>query len=471
MVVFLCQYGRAQRNVVLIIADDIGPEYFSCYGNTHEFPRTPTLDSLSRAGVFFTNAWSAPICSPTRAMILTGRYPFRTGIGAAVKNASYPDLYVGEFTIPKALKTIGVTSANIGKFHLGTGSQFMRRNPIKLGFDYYSGHIGGQIGSYFNWPKTSCTESWIQINNDNTYATVVNVNESIEWIGQQEGNWFLWLAFNTPHVPYHVPPGHLHSYTLSGHPADMAANPKPYYFASLEAMDREINRLINFLRETGRAGETDFIFLGDNGTPGEVRAPGFNANKMKGTIHEGGIRIPLFISGPSVLNGGRSSDELVSVTDLFTTIIEMNGISLEAVLPADTAIDAVSLMPVLRQTGGTGREWVFSEKFDVVVPEPRFDGKCIRNHDYKLIVFDNRKYEFYYIRDDFHETSDLLKQPMLTEEQGCALVFLCETLSTLLNTNYCDEISGMLTCKLSGMIPGIIRRVRSKPGLTLLRTG
>lgn len=227
----------AQRNVVLIIADDLGTDYFGFYENHVDTAATPNIRSLLARGVRFTNMWSNPICSATRAGILTGRYSFRTGVGGAVGDGS-GTLGLDEMTIPRMLENWQpgeIAKANIGKWHLHNpmpNSNF--NNPILLGYDHFQGVFIGALQDYYNWTKVTNGVA----GNVTTYATTETVNDAIAWTNNTSEPFFLWLAFNAPHSPYHLPPLDLHSFDgLLGTTQHINQNRKLYFRASIEALD------------------------------------------------------------------------------------------------------------------------------------------------------------------------------------------------------------------------------------------
>ena len=263
-----------QRNVVLIIADDLGKDYCDIYpdhaSNTVHLPQVRRL--LDR-GVVFNNAWSNPLCSPTRASILTGRYGFRTGVGDVVDGPN-PKLNINEKIIPKVLNQYtpnGISKACIGKWHVTTSAPAGYNYPTTMGFDHFEGSLTGALGQpgqlaigFNNWTKiTNGVNS-----NCTTYATIENVNNAIAYLNNQPASkpFYLQLAFNAPHTPYHLPPANLIAPTaLSGVQSDITANPVPYFQAMTEAMDTEIGRFFDYLIATGKWDTTDIIFIGDNG--------------------------------------------------------------------------------------------------------------------------------------------------------------------------------------------------------------
>ena len=348
--------ATAQRNIVLIIADDIGTDWCGYYENHLDTAPMPNVRKLLSRGVRFTNAWSNPICSPSRAGMLTGRYSFRTGIGNGVGGAGDPGLDTSEITIPRLLKNANAptkyATANVGKWHLHSQTAQSLTYPNKMGYDLFSGHFQGAIQDYFSWPKTV---NGVTTNTTN-YCATEETNDAIKWLGQQTNAkpFFLWMAFTLPHDPLHLPPDTLHSYrNLSGTAADIAANPKTYFKAMVESMDNQVGKLYKWLEANNKLDSTDIIFVGDNGDESTVA----QIPRAKGSIYQPGVSVPFIIAGPSVKNQGRVSNTLVNFQDLFATIVEMAGFTnWRSQIPANKPIDSKSLMPILQNTGTTIRQ-------------------------------------------------------------------------------------------------------------------
>ncbi len=285
----------AQRNVLLIIADDLGTDYFGFNEDHQDTVDVPNIRALLKKGVRFKNATSNPFCSSTRSGILTGRYSFRTGVGGVVggQGGSNP-LDTSEITIPRMLKKYNsnMMKANIGKWHLHQPNPVSNlQYPNKMGYDHFEGPFIGQLPSFTNWTKYTNGVS----SNVTAYATTENVNNAISWIKSKTTNkpFFLWLAFNSPHEPLHLPPSGLHNYTsLSGTGQDIAAKPKSYFKAMIQSLDHEIGRLFDSLKKMNQFDSTDIIFIGDNGnTPRTAQIA--DLTKAKGTVYQYGIHIPL----------------------------------------------------------------------------------------------------------------------------------------------------------------------------------
>ena len=371
---------KAQHNTIVIIADDLGTDYFGFYENYGDTVAVPNLRALLRRGVRFKNAYSNPVCSSTRATILTGRYGFRTGVGNIVgSTAGSGQLDTSEYCLPKLLRNYNpnIATANIGKWHLSNPNPASNLLiPNIIGFQHFEGPFIGALNNFYNWTKyingVSTTIT--------TYATTEQVNNAVSWINSLNSSqsFFLWLAFNAPHDPLHLPPADLHNFVnLSGLPADINANPKAYFKAMIQTMDHEIGRLIDSLQANNRYDSTDVIFIGDNGNSLRT-AQIIDANRSKGTIYEYGIHVPMIIAGPSVIAPNRDSEALVNTVDIYATVNSlMNNPDWLNQIPTGTMVDSKSLMPVIENTSNQIRPWAFSEIFKNITDTS--DGKTIRN--------------------------------------------------------------------------------------------
>ena len=435
----------AQRNVLVIIADDLGTDYLSFYENAGpDTVYVPNIKSLLSKGVRFKNAMSNPVCSSTRSGILTGRYSFRTGVGGIVGGTGGSNqLDTSEITIPRLLKKYNsnIAKADIGKWHLhqpAPASNLL--NPNVMGYDRFEGPFIGQLSSFTNWTKyTNGVAS-----NCTNYATSENVNNAVSWLKSLNTNkpFFLWLAFNAPHEPLHLPPLALHTYTnLTGTTPNINANPKSYFKAMIQAMDTEIGRLFDSLRVMNKMDSTDVIFIGDNGqTPRTAQIS--DLTKAKGTIYQYGVHVPFIVSGPAVLNPGRISDALVNTTDIFATVLDLFGYTAWSTqIPIAKPVDSKSLLPIIKNTGTTVRPWSFCEIFKLITDSA--DGKAIRNVDYKLLRFNYGKEEFYNLTLDPLESNDLLLTSMNANDIS-NYNYLCTEMTTLIGTgSICSSTVGI----------------------------
>tara|TARA_R110002050_G_scaffold290260_1_gene443772 strand:+ start:99841 stop:101136 length:1296 start_codon:yes stop_codon:yes gene_type:complete len=375
----------SKPNILLIIADDMGKDATAGFTEGLIKPNTPKIDELKNTGLSFTNAWVNPTCSPTRATIITGKYGFRTGVKWAgdilPANEKVLQKYINDNT------NNAYSTALIGKWHLSGNAP--NPTPEKFGIDYYAGVASGAVTDYFNWTLTEDGKSTIQ----SDYVTEHLTNLAIDWIGNQEKPWFLWMAYNAPHTPFHTPPTQMHSQgTLPEYQTGMDAT--PYYLAAIEAMDYQIDRLISAMTPEQLAN-TVIIFIGDNGTPNQVAQYPYSKKTAKGTLYQGGVNVPLFITGKGVLRTGMD-ENLICGTDLFATIANLAGVAVSEIH------DSKSFLPLLSNSG-TIRSFQYSEmKFSTN------DLWAIRDRTYKLIVSADGTQEMFNLTSDPYEKTNLL---------------------------------------------------------------
>ena len=246
-------------------------------------PNMPNLNQWLSSGVKFNNFWTYPTCTPTGGSILTGKYGFRTGVQKVGDILS-----ASENSLHQELKDSGYATGQFGKWHLSNDAN----QPNAMGIDNYAGIISGAVPSYTDLTlSTNGTNS-----EETTYTTTKLTDLAIDWIEKQDQPWFTWMAYNAPHSPFHLPPDSLHEQSsLLSDQASIYADPLPYYLASIGALDKEVGRLFNSLSEADRAN-TLIIFIGDNGSPGQV-AQVYNSRRVKGSIYQGGVNCPMIVSG------------------------------------------------------------------------------------------------------------------------------------------------------------------------------
>ncbi len=454
-VLVLAATAAGQENILVIMADDMGVDKVGAYGVGQSPPSTPVIDSLAANGVRFENAWAHPLCTPTRVAIQTGLFPFRTGLGSSTQDGE-PGLSLAHVIIPEALDLLGrgYSHAYFGKWHLSNDTVGGPLGPNLAGYSHFAGvaaNLGIDPGDYFQWEKIVDGVVFTQTG----YITSDTVDDALGWIQQSAEPWFAFVGFNAPHAPAHEPPSHLHSVdlTAAGSPK---LNPVPYQNAVIEAMDTEIGRLLRGIAPS--LHDTCVIFLSDNGSYGP---------KGKGTAYEGGVRVPLIVSGPSVVNPGRTHSSLVCVNDLYDTIVEMaagtvsaptptdrrnkvaQGLQLEPFVSAEPpssalplAADSISFLPYLRDPGAQSlRDFAWAEVFWPNVPAtPVLVRRAIRDERYKIMIniglFDPPLPEgtfFFDLVSDPGETTNLLEGP-LSFEQSHAFQALLQTSDTLLDS-------------------------------------
>ncbi len=404
--------GRAANNVLLIIADDLGADSFPLTASAGaSLPPMPVTSGLKASGVLFRNAYAHPTCSPTRAAILTGRHPYLTGIGQALAGASSPQLQASEFTLPEAFAAnapLGYNLASFGKWHLTSGPGSAPTPNTIGGWPNYAGLIIGQLPDYFNWNKTTNGVTA----NATTYATTDTTNDAVAWIrARGTAPWFLWVAYNAPHTPFHKPPNDLHSYDYL--PGTVGANKRPYFEAACEALDTEIGRLLSVVDLT----KTTVIFLGDNGTVAEVIQPPYSAAHAKDSLYEGGTKVPLIIAGAGVTAPNRDSTAQVGVVDLYASILELAGIDPSIVQPAANPTNSHSLRAILQNLTDS-RRFAFSEQFGGSLTAAQ-SGQALRDAPgYKLCAFQDGREEFYDLTNDPDEQANLLSGLLTATQQA-----------------------------------------------------
>jgi arylsulfatase A-like enzyme len=369
----------------------------------------PNISALKNSGVLFSKAYAQPVCSPTRACILTGRHPFRTSIGAQLEGATSPQLQASEFTLPEAFaanSALGYSLAMFGKWHLNAGAGTNDTPRTIGGWPHFAGTIIGALPDYSAWTKITNGVSVATTN----YATTDAINDTIAWIaGQGSSPWFAWVALNAPHSPLHQPPLDLHSYDSA------TATNRNLYEAMCEAMDTEVGRLLAGVNLT----ETTVIFIGDNGTPSTVIQTPYSAAHSKGTLYDGGVRVPLIIAGKGVVSPNRTSTQPVHCVDLYSTILELAGINVSATQPAGNPIDSVSLLPILQNSTAASR-YLFVEQFSADLATNVSGQAVIDEAGYKLIQFDDGHEEFYKTSTDTNEATTLLGNVGITSTEASA---------------------------------------------------
>jgi arylsulfatase B len=248
---------------------------------------------------------------------------------------------------------------------------------------------------------------WRKTANVTTYATTQFVDKSAAWVKQQTKPFFLWLALNAPHTPFHRPPLILiKNQTLSNTAATINTNQYTYYLAAIEAMDKEIARLIASLTAAQREN-TVFVFVGDNGTPSQVAQTTYKANGTKGTLFQGGVNTPLIVCGKNVTRKGVTETALVNAPDMFTTIADIAGAGSEKYQ------DGITIKPLFTNTNATKRTFVYSELFSV--PVDKYDGYTIRNDKYKLISLKTGTEYLYDLSNDAFEKTNLMSGTLSIE--------------------------------------------------------
>lgn len=407
---------QAPVNVLLILTDDTGLDMFGCYG-VDTAPPTPNIDALASGGCRFDAAFSNPLCSPTRAQILTGRHAWRTGVGSNIEYVETYGLPLQEVAIPEALRPYGYSTGAFGKWHVVSIPTQGPQHPNHVGFDEYAGSVGN-LAKRINGPNNGDYYDWELLHNGFTtdlvdeYATTKVTDLAIDWCETATEPWFAYVPYNAPHAPWHYPPDELHTQDLSGNPGD---DPALFGRAAMEACDTEIGRLVRSIRAHARDPVLVFV-VGDNGTAKALALPPLDPDHAKGSLYDGGTRVPLIVNGPGI-PAGRTTEGLVSVTDLFATVLEAAGVSL---LPG-VADDSRSFLGLARGTDTTPvREYVYAERFDPNGTTGAKTGfhRMLRDTRWKLIRRKGAPDELYYLPDDPLEATNLLDAALSAEARA-----------------------------------------------------
>lgn len=422
-------------NVVLILADDLGWADLGCYGST--FHKTPQLDAMAAGGMQFSQAYAAcPVCSPTRASIMTSKWPARLQLTDWLPGRgdlpSQPlarpqfrqQLPLEEVTLAEVLKAHGYATASIGKWHLG-GEGF---GPLRQGFDVnIGGNEKGSPSGYFapfaQPNKPGRDVPGLEQAPAGAYLTDLFADEAVKFIEQHQAEpFFLYLPHFAVHTPLQAKKELVAKYQKdSGKPGQQS---NAIYAAMLESLDDAVGRVLAKLDELKLAENTLVLFTSDNGglatieggsTPSTINSP---LRDGKGHLYEGGIRVPLLVRWPGRIKPGTRCETPVCSTDYFPTILEMCGIDLQTTAESlRPQIDGVSLAPLLLQTGTPQRD-TFYWHYPHYSNQTGKPGGAVRAGDFKLIEFyESGRRELFNLKDDPREGTNLAEQqPEKTKE-------------------------------------------------------
>ena len=334
-------------NVIIIYTDDQGSLDMGCYGS-HDL-KTPHMDALAERGIRFTQFYaSSPVCSPSRAGLLTGRYPIRAGVPGNVSSMhGKPGMPAEQITIAEMMRAAGYTTAHIGKWHLGYTEETM---PNNQGFDYSFGHMGGCIDNYshfFYWNGPNRHDLWRQgqeVYEDGMYFPELMVEEAGSFIDRHRNQpFFVYFAMNVPHYPYQG-----HAKWLEYYRRRQVEYPRNLYNAFVSTQDEYVGKLVAKVDALGLRDDTIIIFQSDHGHSTEQRAHfgGGNAGPFRGakfSLFEGGIRVPTIISWPGQLAEGQVEQQVAHSCDWLPTIAALCGVDLPG-----TDVDGKNIAPMLR---------------------------------------------------------------------------------------------------------------------------
>jgi len=409
-----------QPNIIFILIDDMGWKDLGCYGGS--FFETPNIDRLAAQGMRFTDAYAAcAVCTPTRASIMTGKYPARlhmdghirpdlkpypTGSGKLINPQFKQWLEPSEETIAEALKMGGYISASIGKWHLGeqSGPQY---RPQNQGFSrvVLSQHHGDM--KYFypfvdreKWPYAGPLPG-----KPGDYLPDRLTDEAVKFIeDSRDKPFFLYLSHWSVHEPHRAKKEMISKYEAKKK-AQGEKQISPVYAAMVESVDECVGRVMAKLEETGLVDRTVVIFMSDNGGLKKVTSMS-PLRGQKSLYYEGGIRVPLIIKAPGMTKPGSQCHEPVISTDFYPTMLEIAGLAPKP----EQHRDGVSLVPLLKESkSGLGRDAIYWH-FPLYQARGCTPCSAVRAGDYKLIeYFEDYRVELYNLKNDIGETKDLSK--------------------------------------------------------------
>jgi arylsulfatase A-like enzyme len=366
-------------NIVYIVADDLGWKDVGFHGSDI---KTPNIDRLAETGARLEQFYAQPMCTPTRAALMTGRYPFRYGLQTAVIPSGHTyGLATDEWLLPQTLKEAGYETAIIGKWHLGHADR--KYWPRQRGFDYQYGPLIGEI-DYFTHEQHGVLD-WYRNNKplkERGYSTTLIGNEAVKFITAHDPAvpLYLYLTFNAPHTPYQAPQAYLDRYQNIADPSRRA------YAAMITAMDDEIGRVVAALEKKGMRDNTLIIFQSDNGGTrnamfagegdmSKIKIPCDNGpyRDGKGSLYEGGTRVVAFANWPGHIKAGSTVDAMIHVVDMYPTLAGLAG----APLGKSKPLDGLNVWPAISEGKPSPRTEI------VYNVEPFRAG--IRDGDWKLI--------------------------------------------------------------------------------------
>lgn len=375
---------RSRPNIVIFLSDDMGWAQLGLNGGK-EIP-TPNIDRLAREGAKLTQFYVQSVCSPTRAALLTGRYPFRNGMEERSHANDTAGMLTDERTLAQALRGQGYRTALFGKWHLGLWQK--KHLPMQRGFDHQYGFYGALLDSFthlrggtYDWHRNE------QPLNEPGYSTFLIADEFARVLNAHDRThpFFYYVAFNAVHGPHGAPQEYVEKHRGN------------VQHAMLECMDVAVGRMLAALEKKGVLDNTLVVYFNDNGGPRRFSNAPYRG--FKGDTYEGGVRVPCVMRWPGKIKAGTVVNEMLHVVDLYPTMVKLAGGSVEQTL----ALDGRDAWPTIAQ----GRATPHSE---LVLSVPGFEGSetgtpAIRVGDFKLVGD-----ELYHIPGDPSETTDLAIQ-------------------------------------------------------------
>ncbi|QDT05053.1 Arylsulfatase [Rubripirellula lacrimiformis] len=413
-----------QPNVVVLLADDLGWGDVGFHGGVAE---TPHIDALAKEGVQLSRFYAYPACSPTRAAMLTGRFPHRYGIAGPVRHRD-EGLPTSEPLLPAAFRSAGYETSLIGKWHLGLAGD--KTNPRQRGFDHFYGFLDASI-DYFQHTAVGGQVDWQrdgQTIDEAGYVTDLLADEAVRQIANSvSGTPFcMVVSFSAPHSPFQAPDRLIAKYN------NRLGQRESTYAAMVDSMDQGIGRILAAIDAKKQRENTIVVFASDNGAARSGTNEPFRGQKRQ--VYEGGIHVPCVIRAPGLLDAGTENEQLFAIHDLFPTLAEAVGVKISSTKP----LDGESLWSQLVSGDPTSRSIVIAEQ----------DYAIIRD-DWKLIRFADGAAELYNLRSDPKEEHDVAKSESKTAS---------ELLSTLTRYKVIVQTDGPASEVLR--TPGTVRDTR-----------
>lgn len=339
----------ARPNFIVIMVDDMGYGDAGCYGGTAF--ATPHLDRLAADGLRFTDFHSSGcVCSPTRAGLLTGRYQQRAGVDGVIYAAfgrnRHHGLQLHEVTLAEVLRDAGYSTAMFGKWHLGYEEQY---NPVHQGFERYVGYVSGNVDFHSHIDGVGVFDWWHQnkLHREPGYTTHLITRHACDYIQQAaagEKPFCLYVAHEAPHYPYQGPNDR--PVRKEGQAGSLWNDREPQhavraYRDMMQEMDKGVGQILDTLQEAGLSDNTLVWFFSDNGATGPGSCGGLYG--MKGTLWEGGHRVPGIVRWPGRIAAGSVTDQLASTIDVMPTLLDLANVQISGAL----LLDGMSLVPVL----------------------------------------------------------------------------------------------------------------------------
>lgn len=390
-------------NMIYMLCDDLGYGDLSCYG--HPIIQTPHIDRLASEGIRFTDCYSAaPVCSPARAGVLTGRTPHRCCIPDWIPTNSPTCLQHSEISVARLMKDKGYATAHCGKWHLNGVMDGSQPTPGSHGFDHWFSTQNNASPTHKN--PTNFVRNGEEVGEMVGYSSEIIAEETIAWMKANQSRPFcIFVWFHSPHEPIASGPDFMERY------ADINEETRREYYGNVTQTDHAVGMIMNALGELKLDEKTLVMFTSDNGpetlnryrgshrshgSPGDMRA-------MKLHLYEGGIRVPGIARWTGTTPAGVENETPISGVDVLPTFCDLAGLT----PPSDRAIDGTSIAPLLRNEAFK-RDRALYWRYDKALSQPKI---ALRDGDWKLLVdspFQN--YELYNLRDDPQETTNVMRQ-------------------------------------------------------------